>query len=181
MRCPWRKISTWQTYKVLTNTYYKYLPWNDCNGTRTHNHFVRKQTLNHLAKLTKWFSWIVSTYLYGGTMSYYGTKGYYFNITTSFRWVKWRYTCCILYCIRHFSFYGNIFQRSEKQLRIYCSNVAYEWYNFCISKWSIPNPTCICMKCVHGLGKETSTKSVIYWNSKWSLLTPKKSSWANWL
>ena len=24
-----------------------------CNWTRIHNHFVRKQTLNHLAKLTK--------------------------------------------------------------------------------------------------------------------------------
>ena len=23
----------------------------DCNGTRTHNHLVRKRTLNHLAKL----------------------------------------------------------------------------------------------------------------------------------
>ena len=23
----------------------------DCNGTRTHNHLVRKQTLNQLAKL----------------------------------------------------------------------------------------------------------------------------------
>ena len=25
----------------------------DCNGTRTHNHLVRKLTLNHLAKLAK--------------------------------------------------------------------------------------------------------------------------------
>ena len=37
----------------------------DCNGTRTHNHLVRKRTLNHLAKLAKWFSCAVSTYLYG--------------------------------------------------------------------------------------------------------------------
>ena len=36
----------------------------DCNWTRTHNHLVRKQTLNHFAKLTKWLSWVVSTYLY---------------------------------------------------------------------------------------------------------------------
>ena len=28
----------------------------DCNGTRTHNHLVRKRTLNHLASLTKWLS-----------------------------------------------------------------------------------------------------------------------------
>ena len=37
----------------------------DCNGIRTHNHFVRKRTLNHLAKLVKWLSCVVSTYLYG--------------------------------------------------------------------------------------------------------------------
>ena len=37
----------------------------DCNWTRTHNHLVHKQTLNHLAKLTKWLSCVVSTYLYG--------------------------------------------------------------------------------------------------------------------
>ena len=30
-----------------------------------HNHFLRKGTLNHLAKLTKWLSCVVSTYLYG--------------------------------------------------------------------------------------------------------------------
>ena len=38
--------------------------WNDCNGTRTDNHLVRKQTLKHLAKLAKWLSCGVSTYLY---------------------------------------------------------------------------------------------------------------------
>ena len=40
--------------------------WNlsDCNWTRTHNHLVRKRTLNHLAKLAKWLSCVVSTYLY---------------------------------------------------------------------------------------------------------------------
>ena len=38
----------------------------DWNGTRTHNHLVRKRTINHLAKLAKWLSCAVSTYLYGG-------------------------------------------------------------------------------------------------------------------
>ena len=37
----------------------------DCNWTRTHNHLVHKRTLNHLAKLAKWLSSVVSTYLYG--------------------------------------------------------------------------------------------------------------------
>ena len=34
-----------------------------CDGTRTHNHLFRKQTLNHFAKLAKWLSCVVSTYL----------------------------------------------------------------------------------------------------------------------
>ena len=38
---------------------------NDCNGTWTHDHLVRKRTPHHLAKLTKWLSFVVSTYLYG--------------------------------------------------------------------------------------------------------------------
>ena len=37
----------------------------DCNWTRTHYHLVRKRTLNHLAKLVKWLSCVLSTYLYG--------------------------------------------------------------------------------------------------------------------
>ena len=37
----------------------------DCNGTRTNNHLVHKPTLKCLAKLTKWLSWFVSTYLSG--------------------------------------------------------------------------------------------------------------------
>ena len=32
----------------------------DCNWTRTHNHFVHKRTLDHLAKLAKWLSCVVS-------------------------------------------------------------------------------------------------------------------------
>ena len=35
------------------------------NKTQTHNHIFLKKTLNHLAKMTKWFSWIVGKYLYG--------------------------------------------------------------------------------------------------------------------
>ena len=38
----------------------------DCNRTQTHNHLVYKLTLNHLAKLAKWLSCVVSTYLYSG-------------------------------------------------------------------------------------------------------------------
>ena len=33
----------------------------DCNRTRNHNHFVRKQTLKLLAKLGNWLSCVVST------------------------------------------------------------------------------------------------------------------------
>ena len=41
-----------------------YLNLSDCIPTRTHNHLVRKRTLNHLAQLAKWLSCVVSTYLY---------------------------------------------------------------------------------------------------------------------
>ena len=37
----------------------------DCSRTPTYNHLVHKRTLNHLAKLAKWLSCVVSTYLYG--------------------------------------------------------------------------------------------------------------------
>ena len=33
----------------------------DISEIRTHNHLVRKRTLNHLAKPAKWLSWVVST------------------------------------------------------------------------------------------------------------------------
>ena len=36
----------------------------DCNCTQSHNHLVCKRTLNHLAKLAKWLSCVVSTYPY---------------------------------------------------------------------------------------------------------------------
>ena len=39
--------------------------WSDWNWTRTQNHFVLKRTLNHLAKLAKWWSCVLSTYLHG--------------------------------------------------------------------------------------------------------------------
>ena len=37
----------------------------DYNWIWNHNHLFPKQTLNNFSKLTKWLSWVVSTYLYG--------------------------------------------------------------------------------------------------------------------
>ena len=37
----------------------------DSNGILTHTYLVHKRTLNHLAKLVKWLSCVVRTYLYG--------------------------------------------------------------------------------------------------------------------
>ena len=37
----------------------------DSNGIRTHNYFVCKRTLKHLATLGEWLSCVVSTDLYG--------------------------------------------------------------------------------------------------------------------
>ena len=36
----------------------------DWNRTRTHDHLIRKWTLNHLVELTKWLNWVVTTYLH---------------------------------------------------------------------------------------------------------------------
>ena len=38
----------------------------DSTGIRTHNHLVLKRTLNYLAKVAKWLSCVLSTYLHGG-------------------------------------------------------------------------------------------------------------------
>ena len=51
----------------------EFLAWSKCdirrlsdsNRTQTQNHLVHKRTLNHFAKLAKWLSCVVSTYLYG--------------------------------------------------------------------------------------------------------------------
>ena len=51
--------------EVLTRSRRHIWRLSDCNGTRTNNHLVRKRILNHLAKLAKWLSSVVSTYLYG--------------------------------------------------------------------------------------------------------------------
>ena len=51
--------------EVLARNRCKIWSLTDCNWTWTHNHLVRKPTVNHFAKLTKWFTWVVSAYLYG--------------------------------------------------------------------------------------------------------------------
>ena len=65
-----RRLEWIYTLRLLSDCL---LDWNRCNirrlsncsRTRTHNHLVHKWTLNNLAKLAKWFSCVVNTYLYG--------------------------------------------------------------------------------------------------------------------
>ena len=57
----WSESTLWGYLNVKELTWNKrnIWRWNDCNGTRTHNQLVRKQTLNHsvkLASLAKWLS-----------------------------------------------------------------------------------------------------------------------------
>ena len=49
----------------LARSRFHILSFSESNGIWSHNHLVRKQTLNHLAKLTKWLKFFVSTYLHG--------------------------------------------------------------------------------------------------------------------
>ena len=51
-----KEILAWSRHEIWSLS--------DCNWTRTHNHLVHKRTLNHLAKLAKWLSCVVSTYLH---------------------------------------------------------------------------------------------------------------------
>ena len=51
--------------ELLARSQRKIWSLSDSNWTRTQNHLVCKQTLNHLAKLAHWLSCVVSTYLHG--------------------------------------------------------------------------------------------------------------------
>ena len=51
--------------EILSQSMRKIWSVSYCNWNRTQNHLVRKQTLNHLAKLSKWLSCILGTYLCG--------------------------------------------------------------------------------------------------------------------
>ena len=51
--------------EVLSQNRCNIWSWNDCNSTRTHNQLVCNRTLNHLPKLPKRLSCVVSYYLYG--------------------------------------------------------------------------------------------------------------------
>ena len=52
-----KEIFAWSKCKIWSLS--------DCNWTQTQKHLVQKQTLNHLAKLAKWLSCVLSTYLHG--------------------------------------------------------------------------------------------------------------------
>ena len=58
-------IVTLNVKELLARTRHHIWGLTDSNEIRTHNQLVRKRTLNHLAKLAKWLSCIVGTYLYG--------------------------------------------------------------------------------------------------------------------
>ena len=50
--------------KLLTQSRREIWSLSDWNWTRSQNHLIHKRTLNYLAKLSKWLSCVVSTYLY---------------------------------------------------------------------------------------------------------------------
>ena len=71
LSCPLR-VSEWlhtqsfsECQKVLAQNRRDIWILIDRNGTSSRNHLVRKQALNHLPKLAKWLSCVVTTYLYG--------------------------------------------------------------------------------------------------------------------
>ena len=63
----------------------------DYNLTWNHNHLVRKRKLNHLAKLAKWLSCVVSTHLYGAfdCMFLSAPYRYKYSQRSSIIWPVW--------------------------------------------------------------------------------------------
>ena len=51
--------------ELLARSRYPIWSLSDSNRIPNYNHLFRKETLKHLAKLAKWLSCVVSTYLYG--------------------------------------------------------------------------------------------------------------------
>ena len=58
-----RSIVAWMSRNSLSKKKCKIWGLSGCNGTRSHNHLVRIDTLNHLDKLVKLLSCVVSTCL----------------------------------------------------------------------------------------------------------------------
>ena len=67
----------------------KYLKFNACKRNRTHSHLVPQQTLNHLARLAKWMSCVVSTYLYSALTVYHVTYAFIVNLHSAVAWNSW--------------------------------------------------------------------------------------------
>ena len=56
-------IVAWMSVKALLETHHIW-SLSDGSGIQTHNHLVLKWILNHVAKLVKWLSCVVTTYLH---------------------------------------------------------------------------------------------------------------------
>ena len=66
------------------------------NRIRTQNHLVCKQTLNHLAKLAKWLSIVMSTYLYG---AFDWMLHFRVNLHSIVSWISRTSECALSRCI----------------------------------------------------------------------------------
>ena len=64
LRCIWLYVLVMSHKELLARSRREIWSLSDWNWTRTQNHLGRKRTLNHLAKLAKWLSCVLSTYLY---------------------------------------------------------------------------------------------------------------------
>ena len=60
----WMKLSPWMYLLICLSLETQTSIISDYNWIRTQNRLVRKRTLNHLTKLAKWLSCVLSTYLY---------------------------------------------------------------------------------------------------------------------
>ena len=108
----------------------------DCNGIRTHNHLVRKRTLNHLAKLAKWFGCVEITYLYGALDCAF--------LSCHIRMLEWIYTLQLPQCqgtscskqalylkfkwLQIFSYFFDSTQKLFNRKKILSWNISFQYY-----------------------------------------------------
>ena len=84
----WKCQLFWSLWKILsdqTSLDLYVVITSESNGTRALNRLVRKRTLNHLAKLARWLSWVVTSCLQTKWLTNYV---YELCLQTKWLWVR---------------------------------------------------------------------------------------------
>ena len=118
----------------------------DSNEIRTHNHLVHKWTLNHLAKLVKWLSCVLSTYMYAALdcMSVYQREyTLYSCLNVKELLVRNRYDVCSLSDSKDIRTHNHLV---HKQTLSHLAKLA-KWLRFVVSTYPYGALDCMLLSC----------------------------------